>query len=235
MWTLILYRYIHRVLSHIFMHPLKKGGYCFATVGRSVGRSVCRPSVVRLIIFWPLYLINAKLGEGGCPQWVDDPYWFSGHMFKGQGQTTLLSCVVHFIYFNPLLTCFGQVKINQNFAPWGAYMFFWNISCLLLYTAPHKSIHITISTLNDWSFNYDDGSNTLFSIFLFFTHTRCTQYDPFHFSLQISKGESRFLQGGKDHISKEKASFPWVWKGQNQQTNVWMYFCKALFRVTAFY
>ena len=28
-----------------------------------------------------------------CPQWVDDPYWFSGHMFKGQGQTTLLSLV----------------------------------------------------------------------------------------------------------------------------------------------
>ena len=27
----------------------------------------------------------------GCPQWVDDPYWFSGHMLKGQGQTTLLS------------------------------------------------------------------------------------------------------------------------------------------------
>ena len=27
----------------------------------------------------------------GSPQWVDDLYWFSGHMFKGQGQTTLLS------------------------------------------------------------------------------------------------------------------------------------------------
>ena len=26
-----------------------------------------------------------------CPQWVNDPFWFSGHMFKGQGQTTLLS------------------------------------------------------------------------------------------------------------------------------------------------
>ena len=24
----------------------------------------------------------------GCPQWKDDPNWFSGHLFKGLGQTT---------------------------------------------------------------------------------------------------------------------------------------------------
>ena len=107
------------------------------SVGQYVGRLVCRS------------------------QWVDDPYWFSGHMFKGQGQTTLLcllccplnifwplhlintklgagvapnnemipidfqvtyskdkvkplfwaQCVVHFIYFYPLLTCFGQGQV----------------------------------------------------------------------------------------------------------------------------
>ena len=32
------------------MPPLKKGAYCFAT---AVGRSVCRPSVVRSISFDP--------------------------------------------------------------------------------------------------------------------------------------------------------------------------------------
>ena len=43
--------------SMIFMPPLKKGAYCFATVGRYVGRSVYlsvpvfRPSVVRSISF----------------------------------------------------------------------------------------------------------------------------------------------------------------------------------------
>ena len=41
--------------SMIFMPPLKKGAYCFATVGRYVGRSVdlsvFRPSVVRSISF----------------------------------------------------------------------------------------------------------------------------------------------------------------------------------------
>ena len=47
------------------MPPLKKGAYCFATVGRYVGRSVCRPSVVRSISFDPpLHLINTKLGAG---------------------------------------------------------------------------------------------------------------------------------------------------------------------------
>ena len=39
------------------------------------------------------YLLNPLLDQYQtwwrcCPQWVDDPYWFSGHMFKGQGQTT---------------------------------------------------------------------------------------------------------------------------------------------------
>ena len=127
------------------MPSLKKGAYCFATVGlryvgRYVGRSVglwtkCCP----INIFWPFHLIDTKIGAGvslnekmipmdfqvtglkvkvkpsfsvfcvvrsiffnpsfdqyqnwcrGCPQWVDDPYWFSGHMLKGRGQTTLLS------------------------------------------------------------------------------------------------------------------------------------------------
>ena len=42
------------------------------------------------------YLLNPLLDQyqtwyRGFPQWIDDPYWFSGHMFKGQGQTTLFS------------------------------------------------------------------------------------------------------------------------------------------------
>ena len=170
------------------MPPLRKGAYCFATVGRSVGRyvglSVCRPSLVRSIsfdpftwsipnfgqglpsmsrwsllifrshvqrsrsnhssqpsvlsaqylltpftwsipnlvqglpsmsiwsllifrshvqrsrsnhssqpsvFFWPLSLGQYQTWCRGCPQWAYDLYWFSGHMFKGQGQTTLLS------------------------------------------------------------------------------------------------------------------------------------------------
>ena len=58
----------------------------------------------------PLYLLTPSLDQyqtlwRGCPQWVDDPYWFSGHIFKVQGQTTLLSplfsahCVVRSISF----------------------------------------------------------------------------------------------------------------------------------------
>ena len=118
-----------------FYTPLKMGAYCFATVGRSV----CRPSVVRTISFdpftwsipnlvqglpsmsrWSLFIFRSNVQRSrsnhssqptvlsaqylltpsldqyqtwcrACPQWVNGPFWFSGQMFKGQGQTTLLS------------------------------------------------------------------------------------------------------------------------------------------------
>ena len=46
------------------MPPLKKGAYCFATVGRSVGLSVCRPSVVRSISFDPFTWSIPNLVQG---------------------------------------------------------------------------------------------------------------------------------------------------------------------------
>ena len=78
------------------MPPLKKGAYCFATVLQlSVGRSVDQVLSVQ-------YLLTHSLDQWqtwcrGCPQWLDDPYWFSGHMFKGQGQTILspLCCLLN--------------------------------------------------------------------------------------------------------------------------------------------
>ena len=66
------------------MPPLKKGAYCFATVGwsvrwsvgRSVGMSVCR-SVDQVLS--GQYLLTPSLDQyqtwcRGCPQLVDDPY-----------------------------------------------------------------------------------------------------------------------------------------------------------------
>ena len=96
----------------LFMPPLKMEAYCFATFGRSVGRYVCRSVgmfVCRSVdqVLSGQYLLNPSLDQyqtwcRGCPQWVDDPYWFSGHMCKGQGQTTLLAhCVVRSISFDP--------------------------------------------------------------------------------------------------------------------------------------
>ena len=75
-----------------FYAPLEKGGILFCNC-LSVGRSVCR-SVDQVLS--GQYLLTPSLDQyqtwyRGCPQWVDDPYWFSGHMIKGQGQTTLLS------------------------------------------------------------------------------------------------------------------------------------------------
>ena len=151
------------------MPPLKKVAYCFATVGRSVGRyvglSVCRPSVVLSISFdpftwsipnlvqgfpsksrWSLlifrshvqrsrsnqssqpsvlsaqYLLTSSLDQyqtwcRGCPQWVDGPYWFSGHMFKGQHQITLLSpvcCLLNIFWPLHLLNTKRGARIASN-------------------------------------------------------------------------------------------------------------------------
>ena len=43
--------------------------------------------VVCLISFDPFTWSIPNVVQG-LPQRVDDPYWFSGHVFKGQGQTT---------------------------------------------------------------------------------------------------------------------------------------------------
>ena len=51
-------------IASIFMPPLKKGAYCFATVGRSVGLWVCRPSVVRSISFDPFTWSIPNLVQG---------------------------------------------------------------------------------------------------------------------------------------------------------------------------
>ena len=75
------------------------------TVCRSVGRFVDQ-------VLSAHYLLTPSRNQyqtyyRGCPQWVDDPYRFSGHMFKDQGQTTLFSplfsaqCAVCLISFDP--------------------------------------------------------------------------------------------------------------------------------------
>ena len=80
-----------RVYNLHFYAPLEKGGILFCNC-RSVGLSVCRPSVVRSISFDPFTWSIQNLVHG-LPFRVDDPYWFSVHMFKGQGQTIFLSPV----------------------------------------------------------------------------------------------------------------------------------------------
>ena len=88
----------------LFMPPLKKGAYCFATVGRSVCRRSVGRSVDQVLYMSAQYLLTPSLDQyqtwyRGWPQWVDDPYWFSGHMIKGQGQTILLSPLCCLPYF----------------------------------------------------------------------------------------------------------------------------------------
>ena len=148
----------------------------------------------------------------GCPQWVDDPYWFSGHMFKGQGQTTLLSCVVHFIYFNPLLTCFGQVKINLNFAPLGGgghicfsetFLVYY---CILHHIKVFISLYFYVKRLVfqlRWRIKY--------LIFIFFSslHTQdvhSTTLFIFHYRFQKEKADSSKVE--KITFQKKKPVFP---------------------------
>ena len=77
--------------SDYFYAPPWKRGHIVLQL--SVGRSVCR-SVDQVLS--DQYLLTPSLDQyqtccKGYPQWVDDPYWFSGHMVKCQGQTSLLN------------------------------------------------------------------------------------------------------------------------------------------------
>ena len=61
-------------------------------VQRSRSNHFFKPSVFSAqYLLTPPSLDQYQTWCRGCPQCVDDPHWFSGHMFKGQGQTTLLS------------------------------------------------------------------------------------------------------------------------------------------------
>ena len=58
---------IHTLLIsyfNIIMPPLKKGAYCFASVGRYVGWSVCRPNVVCSMSFDPFTWSITNLMQG---------------------------------------------------------------------------------------------------------------------------------------------------------------------------
>ena len=91
-----------KISRYIFMPPpLDKGGILCRSVCRSVGRSVGRsrsnhssqPSVLSAQYRLTPSLDQYQTWCRDCTQWVDDPYWFLGHIFKGQGQTTLFSPV----------------------------------------------------------------------------------------------------------------------------------------------
>ena len=60
-------------------------------VQRSMWNHSSQPSVMSAKYLLTPSLDHYQTWCRGCPQWVDDYYWFSGHMFKGQCETTLLS------------------------------------------------------------------------------------------------------------------------------------------------
>ena len=85
-------------------------------VQRSRSNHSSQPTVLS-----PQYHLTPSLDQyqtcsRGCPQWVDDHYWFSGHMFKGQGQSTLLSpvcCPLNIFWPLHLL----NTKLNAGITP----------------------------------------------------------------------------------------------------------------------
>ena len=120
--------------QHDFFCPLWKRGHIvlLLSVCLYVGRSVDQ-------VLSAQYLLTPSLDQyqtycRGCPQKVNDPFWFSGHMFKGQSQTTFLCPVCCPLYISLsrayfLRTSFASTeKIDLNCAPWG-HICFWIISC----------------------------------------------------------------------------------------------------------
>ena len=83
----------------------------------------------------------------GCPQLVDDPYWFSGHMFKGQGQTTLLSpvcCPLNIFWLLHLVsTKFGAgVALNECMIPID-----FQVTCSKVKVKPLFSAHCVVRSI----------------------------------------------------------------------------------------
>ena len=77
------------------------------------------------------YLLNPSLDQyqtwwRGCPQSVDDPYWFSVHMFKGQGQTTLLNPTVlsaQYFFYPSTWSIPNLVKGLPSMSRWSLLIF----------------------------------------------------------------------------------------------------------------
>ena len=99
--------------TNYFYAPLEKRGILFCNC-RSVGRSVDQ-------VLSSQYLLTPSRDQyqtwcRGCPLWFDDRYWFSGYMFKCQGQTTLLRplcCPLNIFWPLHLI----NTKLNAGFAP----------------------------------------------------------------------------------------------------------------------
>ena len=102
------------------MPPLKKGAYCFATVGRYVGLSICRPSVVRSISFDPFTWSIPNLVQGLHPisRW-SLLIFRSNHSFEPSVLPLyiLIPCLLDLDRF-----CFYR-EDKSEFCTMGAYMF----------------------------------------------------------------------------------------------------------------
>ena len=133
-----------------------------------VGRSVCR-SVDQVLS--GQYLLTPSLDQyqtwcRGCPQWVDDPYWFSGHMFKGQGQTTLLSplcCPLNIFWPLYLInTILGAgVALNEEMIS-----IYFQVTCSKVKVKPLFSAHYVVRSIYfdpfTWSIPYLVQGSSLF-------------------------------------------------------------------------
>ena len=116
----LLKSHLHQTFPSHFYAPLEKGGILFCncrsvgmSVGRSVGRSVCRPCVVRSISFDPFNWSIPNLVKGLPSMSIWSLLIFKVTCSKVKFKLLFLAqCVVH--YFNPLLTCFGQILHLQR-------------------------------------------------------------------------------------------------------------------------
>ena len=132
----------------LFLCPPWKRGYIVLQLGvsRSVGRSVDQ-------VLSGQYLLTPSLDQyqtwcRGCPQWLDDHYWFSGHMFKGQGQTNLLSplcCPLNiFLPFHLVNTKLDAgVAFNEHMIPID-----FQITCLKVKVKPLFSAHCVVRSIS---------------------------------------------------------------------------------------
>ena len=117
-FRLLYLKYKYQVLIFIPPPPLKQGAYCFALVGQSVGWLYV-DQAMSAQYFLTTRLESCQTSYSGCQERVDVPYWFSGHIFKGEGQTACLHCaccLLNILWpFDGYQTCYTLTDFRDCF------------------------------------------------------------------------------------------------------------------------
>ena len=114
--------------------------------------SCSKVKVKPLITFDPFTWSISKLVQG-LPKWLDDSYWFSGHIFKGQGKATLpspLCCPLN--NFWPFTSSIPILV--QGMSKWLDDPFWFQVTCSKVKVKPLFLAHFFVRSISFYPFTW---------------------------------------------------------------------------------